>query len=214
MPMVDILGSLDEKYEYYSEIKKHLISLGTQIYLSLSENANPQNFGDIFEFTNGFAFKSKDYIDAGTHKVITIKNITDKGFDATTADRITFSADYKKSQLNVGDILLTMTGEVGRCGIVDQENCLLNQRVLKVSGGSPFLTLFSLIVYSDNIRSLAKGSVQQNLGLKELSKFAIPVGKLESYQKYDVIIDELLSIAAIQRKIVELKNLYLRKFFG
>ena len=107
-----------------------------------------------------------------------------------------------------------MTGEVGRCGIVDQDNCLLNQRVLKVSSASTFFTFFSLLVYSDNIKSLAKGSVQQNLGLKELSKFAIPVASTVDYKEYDIVIDELLSISAIQRKLTELKNLYLRKFFG
>ena len=146
MPMVDILGSIDEKLEYYNEIKKSLISLGTQVYLSLSANGSICAFGELFEFTNGFAFKSKDYIDSGSHKVITIKNITDNGFDATSADRISFIHDYKKSQLNIGDILLTMTGEVGRCGIVDQDNCLLNQRVLKVSSASPFFTFFSILV--------------------------------------------------------------------
>ena len=168
----------------------------------------------MFTFTNGYSFKSKDYIQNGTHKVITIKNITESGFYADTADTINFCMDFKKQVLSVGDILLTMTGEVGRSGIVCEENCLLNQRVLKVDSFSRYFSYFTLLFYSEEIKSLAKGSVQQNLGLKELNKMEIPFSKKDDYSRHDIIISKLIETEKHKSKLKELKQLYLKKFLS
>lgn len=212
--MVDILGTLDEKMEYYNTLKQKTVQLGSQIYASISAKGTEKSLGDIFKFTNGYTFKSKNYSPEGSHKVITIKNITERGFNAYSADKIKYKDDYKNSVLNIGDILLTMTGDVGRCGIVDEQNCLLNQRVLKLDSFSPFFTYFTLITYSKDIQNLAKGSVQQNLGLKDLSKFSIPVADEQEYEEYNSIMEQLISISIAQQKLNELEQLYLKKFFG
>lgn len=213
--IVDILGSIDEKIEFYDKQKASYIKLGELLYEKILRSSTSQIcFEEVFSFTNGYSFKSKDYTSNGTHKVITIKNITENGFSAETADAINYNLDFQKQLLLVGDILLTMTGDVGRAGIVDEENCLLNQRVLKVDSFSKFFSYFTLIVYSEEIKSLAKGSVQQNLGLKELNKMQIPFGEKNSYLQYDFIINKLIEISKNKAKLKELKQLYLKKFFG
>ena len=213
--MIDILGSIDEKIEHYVSEKRKIVELGKRLYDSLKTCSDEsKSFGDLFEFQNGFAFKSKDYLPSEKYKVITIKNITEQGFSADNTETISYKNEYKDFILDCGDILLTMTGEVGRCGIVDLTNCLLNQRVLKVKGESPFFTYFTLVLYSEEIKALAKGSVQLNLGLKDLSKLRIPIAQMELYKKFDCLIDKLIQLSIEQRKTNELKQLFLKKFFN
>ena len=213
--IVDILGSIDEKIENNRLIQQGLIAYGLKIFENRSgQSKTDHSFGELFSFINGFSFKSTDYKETGKYKVITIKNITDNGFNSDNADKIDYSDSFAKSRLSIGDILLTMTGEVGRVGIVDIDNALLNQRVLKVVGQSSFFTYFALLSNSNNIKTLAKGSVQQNLGLKELSKYLIACDNVESYKQYDWIITKLLSISKENESLNSLKQLYLKKFFG
>lgn len=213
--IVDILGSIDEKIENNRLLQQGLIAYGLKIFENRSrQSKTDHSFGELFSFINGFSFKSSDYKETGKYKVITIKNITDNGFNSDNADKIDYSDSFAKSRLSIGDILLTMTGEVGRVGIVDIDNALLNQRVLKVVGKSSFFTYFALLSNSNNIKTLAKGSVQQNLGLKELSKYLIACDNVESYKQYDWIITKLLSISKENKSLNALKQLYLKKFFG
>ena len=206
---------MDEKIENNRLIQQGLIAYGLKIFENRGrQSKTDHSFGELFSFINGFSFKSTDYKEAGKYKVITIKNITDNGFNSDNADKIDYSDSFAKSRLSIGDILLTMTGEVGRVGIVDIDNALLNQRVLKVVGQSSFFTYFALLSNSNNIKTLAKGSVQQNLGLKELSKYSIACDNAESYKQYDWIITRLLSISKENKNLNSLKQLYLKKFFG
>lgn len=132
------------------------------------------------------------------------------------ADKINYNEKYKNSILNIGDVLLTMTGEVGRIGIVDETNCLLNQRVLKVSSNSSAYTFAYLTKNYTNISSIGKGSVQQNLSVNDLYKLNV-IHSLESikkFSKYNVLIDKYISLKTENQKLNELKQLYLKKFFG
>ncbi len=55
-------------------------------------------------------------------------------FDTLTADcveTIPLSIDAK-CVLTCGDILISLTGDTGRIAIVDEKDCLLNQRVGKI----------------------------------------------------------------------------------
>ena len=213
--MIDILGSLDDKIENNTRIKQCLVKYGLLAFQRINEkDGRERHLDELFSFVNGYTFKSSDYTPHGNYKVITIKNIATDGFNASSADKINYIDDYAKSKLFVGDILLTMTGEVGRVGIVDIENALLNQRVLKVISPSKFLTYFALLSHGENIKALAKGSVQQNLGLKELSKYSIRCGNICEYLEYEWVIDKMLSLSKENERLNELKQLYLKKFFG
>ena len=99
----------------------------------IERNEISNKFSKCFKCFSGFAFKSSEYTPSGSWKVITIKNVSDDGFDSSNSSKIEMINDYAPFKLNIGDIVLTMTGNVGRVGIVDDCNCLLNQRVLKIT---------------------------------------------------------------------------------
>ena len=172
-------------------------------------------FKDIFNVQNGFAFKSKEYLKYGDYKIITIKNVKNTGFSTIDCDYIEYNPNYKKYKLNIGDILLTMTGEVGRVGIVDEINCLLNQRVLKVYNYSNSYTYAYLKSNYNTISSISKGSVQQNLSTTDLNCLSIyhSINDITNFKKYDLLFDKILKLKQENIKLNKLKQLYLAKFF-
>ena len=80
--------------------------------------------GDLTEFLNGFAFKSSSFVSKGKYKVITIKAVQDGKLITDSADEIEDLSLNIPSHcvLKIGDILLSLTGNVGRVCIVTQDN--------------------------------------------------------------------------------------------
>lgn len=136
---------------------------------SISSNAT-NAMGNWLGLVNGFAFKSSTYLNAGKYKVITIKNVQDGSVDS---DGSSFVDDLPAGLnpdciLAFGDVLLSLTGNVGRVGIVTEDNLLLNQRVAKIAPKERFLLpywyfLFRQPEMKGHLINIAKGTAQQNL---------------------------------------------------
>ena len=87
--------------------------------------------GDACEILNGYAFKSEKYVASGI-RVIRIANVQ-KGYVEDT-DPAFYPEDYlgiDKYMLKEGDLLMSLTGNVGRVAILQKEMlpAALNQRV-------------------------------------------------------------------------------------
>lgn len=88
------------------------------------------SLGDVGDLQNGFAFKSDSYVEKGDYSIVTIKNVQNgkliKGFNYINE----LPKNIKKHhRLKMDDLLISMTGNVGRVCLVNQKNLLLNQRV-------------------------------------------------------------------------------------
>ena len=77
---------------------------------------------------SGYAFKSAQFDSSGEYKIVTIKNVKDGEFDGINTNRIVSipGKTPKHCVLTDGDILLSLTGNVGRTCIVNGNNYLLN----------------------------------------------------------------------------------------
>jgi len=86
---------------------------------------------NILTIGSGFPFNSKDYADRGKYQIVTIKNVQDTYLDLTKTDRIDKIPNNMKEFciLKKGDVLISLTGNIGRICFVDRDNLLLNQRV-------------------------------------------------------------------------------------
>ena len=134
----------------------------------------------MLSFVNGFAFKSGDYLAKGLYKIITIKNVQDGLVDSQGAACMDdlpakLPSDCK---LNIGDVLLSLTGNVGRVGIVTENNLLLNQRVAKVKSKNndllPFIYfVLRLPAMKTEMENISKGTAQQNLSPIETLKLQL-----------------------------------------
>ena len=108
-----------------SAISKHLFArkdlLETTIYLS-----------DIATLKNGYAFQSGMYNALGKWKILTISNVSGARYinDKDCNCIIKLPNDIQDHQvLKEGDILISLTGNVGRVSLCKTGNYLLNQRV-------------------------------------------------------------------------------------
>ena len=116
---------------------------------------------------SGYAFKSKEFSDNGKYKIVTIKNVKDGFFDGDNAnciDEIPMNMP-DHCRITDGDILISLTGNVGRVCIVNGTGYLLNQRVAKISSDNLAFSycLFRSKDIFEEMNNLANGAAQQNL---------------------------------------------------
>lgn len=159
--------------------------------------------GDICEVLNGYAFKSEKYTSSGV-RIIRIANVQ-KGYIEDTAPAFypIDTTDIEKYTLYEDDLLISLTGNVGRVALLKKEflPAVLNQRVaclrLKDSAqyDKSFLYCFLNSDYFENkcIQS-AKGVAQKNMSTKWLKEYQIP----------NLSLVEQKEIAAVLNKISEL----------
>ena len=128
------------------------------------------------EIKSGFPFKSDTYKTLGRYKIVTIKNVQDGELVTSGCDYIdeipSRASDY--ISLQIGDRLISLTGNCGRLCVVCEENLLLNQRVGLLYCDATYLEYFYNFLNSNAMRTvvdnLANGAAQANLSPVDLCK--------------------------------------------
>ena len=176
----------------------------TQFENGLPKEWKKKRINELCKFLNGFAFKSEEYSDDGRYIVITIKNVQNGEFDLSNIEKICSipnrMPDY--CRLNKGDVLMSLTGNVGRICIVSKNNCLLNQRVCKVNGKHPHY-IYSFFKQEEVFQSLcniAYGTAQLNLSPILAGRMKIVVPTDDVQQQYNEKVD---SIFKQKQKLIE-----------
>jgi type I restriction enzyme, S subunit len=100
----------------------------------LPEGWERKTLTSVVEVQSGFAFKSSTYLESGTYRIVTIKNVHDGDFIPEVDSFIENvpEAMPPHCHLTTGDILLSLTGNIGRTCFVVGDKYLLNQRVAKL----------------------------------------------------------------------------------
>ncbi len=226
-----IVGLLDEAFEGLATAKanaeknlqnaralfeSHLQSVFTQRGPGWVEHT----LGDLIEIQNGYAFKSTDYTDAGCF-VIRISNVQD-GEITLANPRFIKLADKKLERfiLNDGDILISLTGNIGRVGIIqeDQLPAVLNQRVARItvkdqSADRDFLFRFLLSrTFRESLQEAGHGAAQQNVSTKEIEavRLSLPNQKEQRriVEEFDNFAEETQRLARLyERKHAALEAL-------
>ena len=172
--------------------------------------------GEICKVLNGFAFKSEKYMDSGI-RVIRITNVQ-KGY-IEDADPQFYPLEEQKNiqkyMLYEGDLLISLTGNVGRVAVLQEEMlpAALNQRVacLRISDvGRVYKPYLFHYLNSDYFEQQcimsAKGVAQKNMSTEWLKEYEIPLPTIEKQREIAKIfshIDELISERNHQTTILE-----------
>ena len=135
------------------------------------------------ELKNGYAFKSNTYSSKGDYQIVTIANVTGNRYiDLTSSNKIlNIPNDIQSHQiLKINDILISLTGNVGRVSYCNKLNCLLNQRVGLLSIKNKYLIeyIFQCIhnkIFEKTMISRGQGVAQLNIGKCDVESFEIPV---------------------------------------
>lgn len=169
--------------------------------------------GDSCEVLNGYAFKSEKYTSSGI-RVIRIANVQ-KGYieDDSPVFYQTADVDLNKYMLRENDLLVSLTGNVGRTALLtkDMLPAALNQRVAclrlktnKITRGFLFHLLNSDYFESKCIQS-SQGVAQKKLSTEWLKSYDLPLYSLSKQNEITKILDNL-------RNTIILKEQEINKF--
>lgn len=213
----EILSSIDNKIELNRKINLNLEKLGSFLFKKWIIDADNQQIGkvsDLIRVESGFPFHSSMFDENGDYKLVTIKNVQDGFFVPECTDSLSEIPTKVPThcRLNNGDILLSLTGNVGRVCFVYGENYLLNQRVanlVPIDENNRAFTyfLFRQKDFQNTLIGISRGTAQQNLSPIETKSLEIPIPSQD-------ILDRFANIAnPIFQKLVEnyneIKNLSL-----
>ena len=162
----------------------------TPIIDGIPQGWKKKKLGDLIELQSGYAFKSSTFESDGKYKIVTIKNVKDGSFDGVNVSLIKVIPEKMPSHCSLlsGDILLSLTGNVGRICMMIGDNYLLNQRVAKLKTNYPTFA-YALFRSHDMfiaVNNLANGAAQQNVSpirIAELPLTIPPKELLDSFER-------------------------------
>lgn len=194
----------------------------TNIIDGVPEGWEKKKVNSIIELQSGFAFKSSTFDDNGAYKIVTIKNVKDGAFDGDNVSRIVAIPEKmpKHCVLADGDILLSLTGNVGRVCIVNGKNYLLNQRVAKLATDFKAFTycLFRSREMFIEINNLANGAAQQNVSPIRIGEMKILLPNNKLLQVFESIvfksIARIISLQSQLRLLTEARDRLLPKLMS
>ena len=168
---------------------------------------------DFCNISNGFAFKSDKYISENGARVIRITNVQKGKIVDNDPKLYPFSELDKLEAYKIfeGDILMSLTGNVGRVGRFPKEllPAYINQRVCRVMPKNEKLDtnfLFHFLnsdVFENEAIKNSAGAAQLNLSTKWLGDFEIPLPPLATQQRIAAILDQADAIIQNNRAIVQ-----------
>ena len=179
--------------------------------------------GEICNILNGYAFKSKEYVDDGI-RVIRITNVQ-KGFiedfnpkyyDISQTDKL------KNYMLKENDLLISLTGNVGRVGLMSKEflPAGLNQRVgcLRIKDIEN-ISIEYLYQYLNSNKfekeciNNSNGIAQKNLSTEWLKDYMITVPSIEEQKQIANKLEKVQRISKTKKEqIKELDELIKSQF--
>ena len=172
----------------------------------------------VIELKHGYQFRDYDFVEHGI-PVIKIGNVTSHGLDLSDLTYVHASRqqEFEKYIISNGDVLMSLTGNIGRVVEVQNLPCpvLQNYRVGKfVSQSDDLLHAFMKTVLSSSslfsqLDTLSNQSAQANFGKQDLGRLMMPLPKSITEQKK---ISELLtlaskSITAMDGALIKLRSL-------
>ena len=195
-----------------SAISKHLFArkdlLETTICLS-----------NIATLKNGYAFQSGKYNALGKWKILTITNVPGERYinDEDCNCIINLPNDIQDHQvLKEGDILISLTGNVGRVSLCKDGDYLLNQRVgllqLAKNVNQEFLyQILSSQRFENSMIACGQGAAQMNIGKGDVESYVLPYSSnvnnillvakiLHSYDEYIINEQRKLTLLTMQKQ--------------
>lgn len=248
--IVKILDSLENKRRCNKQINDNLLRQAQLLFQSWFVDYQPFGgqmpndwiegvFADIVDFSNGYAFKSKELLDTpqpDCYRVFKQGHIfRGGGFnpDGTKSWYPCCKAEgLKKYVLKKGDILMAMTDMkdnvqiLGNTAIMEvDDQYIVNQRVgvlrCKKERGISYPYIFLLTNSKDfllNLRSRANSGVQVNLSSTEIKNSPVCIAPRHVYDEFTAIVlpmfEAMISNDIQNQQLAELRDTLLPKLMG
>ena len=184
--IVKLLSMLDERIEVQNKIIEDLKKLKSAISKHLFARKDLLEtticLSNIATLKNGYAFQSSKYNVLGKWKILTITNVSGERYinDEDCNCIINLPNDIQDHQvLKEGDILISLTGNVGRVSLCKNGDYLLNQRVgllqLAKNVNQEFLyQILSSQKFENSMIACGQGAAQMNIGKGDVESYVLP----------------------------------------
>ena len=181
-----LLSLLDERMATQSKIIEDLKKLKSAISKHLFTRKDLLEtticLSEIATLRNGYAFQSSKYNALGKWKILTITNVSGERHinDEDCNCIINLPDDIQDHQvLKEGDILISLTGNVGRVSLCKDGDYLLNQRVgllqLAKNVNQEFLyQILSSQKFENSMIACGQGAAQMNIGKGDVENYVLP----------------------------------------
>lgn len=179
--------------------------------------------GDVCNILNGYAFKSSEYKESGI-RVIRITNVQSGYIEDKEPKYYSFEkkTEIEKYMLKDNDILISLTGNVGRVGLLKREMlpAALNQRVacirIKENKNISIDYIFNILNTKKFLKQCeinSKGIAQKNLSTEWLKNYLIDIPDFREQAEISNKLDKVQKIIDLRKKQIEkLDNLIKAKF--
>mgnify|MGYP002749923184 CR=1 FL=1 len=171
---------------------------------------------DVSTIKTGYPFNSSDFDGNGIYKVITNGNIQDNSafVDNSTGNKINIldKQIIKDYVLNIGDILVTMDGTVGRTAKVNNLYQVLAQRVGRLIANRSAEFLYQYLntgEFHSLMTTVSVGGTIKHISLSDIGDFQIikPTNDSEEY-KIGAFLEKLDDLKALtEQKLKKLKTI-------
>ncbi len=152
---------------------------------------------DLADTVMGYAFKSNDFVKKGI-PLVRMGNLYQNQFQLDRSPIYLpddFATEYEKFLLQSGDLVMSMTGTMGKrdYGFAveipeNTQDCLLNQRVLKIEPKNRdakgfVLNVLKSEIFLSKLYSLPGGTKQANLSATQIREISVLIPPLPEQQK-------------------------------
>ncbi|MGP5009567.1 restriction endonuclease subunit S [Psychrobacter glacincola] len=176
---------------------------------------------DLADTVMGYAFKSNDFVKEGI-PLVRMGNLYQNQFQLDRSPIYLpndFATEYKRFLLQSGDLVMSMTGTMGKrdYGFAveipeNTQDCLLNQRVLKIeprnSDAKGFvLNVLKSEIFLSKLYSLPGGTKQANLSATQIREISVLIPPLPEQQKIaTVLINVDKEIELLEQQLADLQQ--------
>ncbi len=202
--IASVLSSLDDKIDLLHRENKTLEAMAETLFRQwfieeADEDWKEGTISDIIDILSGFPFRSDTFVESGKYRLITIKSVQDGYLELSNTDMISDIPPEmpKYCYLKQGDILLTLTGNVGRCCLVDSDDLLLNQRVAKLKPKNNRDIAYTYVFFRMEktkrlLEEMAKGTAQPNLSPVETAQMEILIPSSDKLEFFSDVANPLI----------------------
>lgn len=175
----------------------------------MKHNWTYKKLGELVDVLNGYAFKSSNYVKDGI-RVIRIANVQ-KGKivdEAPAFYPLSAESELTRYMLHEDDILLSLTGNVGRVGLLPKEMlpAALNQRVacLRIKDDTLMFKFLYQFLNSDYFEQKciesSRGIAQLNMSTEWLKDYLIPIPSLSEQESIVAELDAINHLIDLQEE--------------
>ena len=182
-------------------------------FTGFTEAWEQRKLGDLSKILGGFAWSSKEYTPKGEFLVITISNVTGDYFiDDSIGNRINLEKESNYI-LASGDILISLTGNVGRVSKMGSSKGVLNQRVAKIIPSKKIEIEFLFQLMRDTKFELkmiesGQGAAQKNISNNNILSYSTNIPNISEQKRIGHTFKKIDSLITLhQRKLDALKKI-------